>query len=75
MMPQSQALHLNLWTDSEATYVSINRVMKLRLDLSEASAVTLGFHQVWPDTTDIRQQAQLANQFSRWHAKHDKEMY
>ena len=51
-------------------YVSIDRVMKLRKDLSENCTETLGFHQVWPATVDIRQQAQLTNQFSRWHAAH-----
>ena len=41
-------------------YVSNDRVMRLREDLSQASGATLGFHQVWPD---IRQQAQLVKQF------------
>ena len=53
-------------------YVSIERVMGLRRDLAESNAGTLGFFQVWPETTDIRQKAQLANQFSRWHAVHDE---
>ena len=59
--------------DRISGYVSIDRVMRLREDLSQASGTTLGFHQVWPETTDIRQQTQLVKQFSRWHAKHDKD--
>ena len=35
-------------------FVSVNRVMQLREDLLSHSG-TLGFHQVWPETVDIRQ--------------------
>jgi hypothetical protein len=59
--------------DQVKGYVSIDRVMMLRKDLFENHTGTLGFHQVWPETTDIRQQAQLTNQFTRWHAVHTNE--
>ena len=44
--------------DRVAGYVSIKRVMKLRDDLTENVGETLGFHQIWPATSDIRQEAQ-----------------
>ena len=44
--------------------------MKLRQDLTESGAGHIGFHQVWPEMSDIRQQAQLTKQFSKWHTKH-----
>ena len=51
-------------------FVSLDRVMRLREDLSASHVGTLGFHQVWPETVDVRQEAQLADQLSRWHATH-----
>ena len=39
--------------------VTIDRIMKLRQDLSEHCTHTLLFHQVWPETTDQRQIARL----------------
>ena len=45
--------------------------MKLRDDLTENVGETLGFHQIWPATSDIRQEAQLVKQFTDWHARND----
>ena len=53
-------------------YVSMNRVMQLRKDLSACHTGTLGFHQVWPETVDVRQEAQLVDQLTKWHAAHSE---
>ena len=39
--------------------VTLDRIMKLRQDLSEHCTRTLLFHQVWPETTDPSQIAKL----------------
>ena len=41
------------------SHVTIDRIMKLRQDLSEHCTQTLLFHQVWPETTDTRQITRL----------------
>ena len=53
-------------------YVSMNRVMQLRKYLSACHTGTLGFHQVWPETVDVRQEAQLVDQLTKWHAVHSE---
>ena len=56
---------LNEPVDRIRGYVCIGRVMELRRELSDSNAGTLGFHQVWPEAVDIRQEAQLVNQLVR----------
>ena len=49
---------------SHMSQVTIDRIMKLRQDLSEHYTHTLLFHQVWPETTDPRQIARLNLHFT-----------
>ena len=43
----------------QVSQVTIQRIMKLRQDLSEHCTDTLLFHQVWPETTNQQQLARL----------------
>ena len=58
--------------DRISGYVSMQRVMKLRTSLSTTQGESLAFHQVWPATPDVRQEALLVeNQFTKWHKRRE----